>query len=67
MSKQSLSANQIIQLRQGLEMRIVELEKRIDNCKSIDMPGLAGIYQKDLDDTTAMQKVLNACYMVTLE
>ena len=67
MSKQSLSSNQIIQLRQGLEMRIVELEKRIDNCKSIDLPGLAGIYQKDLDDTTAMQKVLNACYMVTLE
>ena len=67
MSKQSLSANQIIQLRQGLEMRIVELEKRIDNCKSIDLPGLANIYQKDLDDTNAMQKVLNACYMVTLE
>ena len=67
MSKQSLSSNQIIQLRQGLEMRIVELEKRIDNCKSIDMPGLADIYQKDLDDTTAMQKVLNASYMVTVE
>ena len=67
MSQQKLSSNQIIQLRQGLEMRIVELEKRIDNCKSIDLPGLADIYQKDLDDTTAMQKVLNACYMVTLE
>jgi len=38
MSKQSLSINQIIQLRQGLELRITELQKRIDQCNEINLP-----------------------------
>lgn len=67
MSKQSLSINQIIQLRQGLELRITELQKRIDQCNDINLPGTAKLWQTDLNEATAMQNVLNACYIITLE
>jgi len=67
MSKQSLSINQIIQLRQGLELRMAELQKRIDDCNYLNLPGTANIFQMDYNDVAAMQKVLNASYMVTVE
>ena len=67
MSKQSLSINQIIQLRQGLELRMAELQKRIDDCNYLNLPGSAKLYQNDYNDVAAMQKVLNASYMVTVE
>ena len=67
MSKQSLSINQIIQLRQGLELRITELQKRIDQCNDINLPGTAKLYQMDYNDVAAMQNVLNSCSYVTLE
>lgn len=67
MSKQSLSINQIIQLRQGLELRITELQKRIDQCNEINLLGTAKLWQTDLNEVTAMQNILNSCYTVTLE
>ena len=67
MSKQSLSINQIIQLRQGLELRITELQKRIDQCNEINLLGTAKLWQTDLNEVTAMQNILNSCYKVTLE
>jgi hypothetical protein len=67
MSQQKLSANQIIQLRQGLELRMAELQKRIDDCHHINLPGTANLFQMDLNEATAMQNILNSCYTVTLE
>jgi hypothetical protein len=67
MSQQKLSANQIIQLRQGLELRMAELQKRIDDCHYINLPGTANLFQMDLNEATAMQNILNSCYTVTLE
>jgi hypothetical protein len=64
---QTLSINQIIQLRQGLELRMVELQKRIDQCNDINLPGTAKLYQMDYNDVAAMQNVLNSCSYVTLE
>ena len=67
MSKQSLSINQIIQLRQGLELRMTELQKRIDDCNYLNLPGTANLYQMDLNDVAATQKILNASSYATLE
>jgi len=67
MSQQTLSINQIIQLRQGLELRMAELQKRIDQCNDINLPGTAKLYQMDYNDVAAMQNVLNSCSYVTLE
>jgi hypothetical protein len=67
MSQQKLSVNQIIQLRQGLELRMAELQKRIDDCHHINLPGTANLFQMDLNEATAMQNILNSCYTVTLE
>jgi hypothetical protein len=67
MSQQKLSTNQIIQLRQGLELRMAELQKRIDDCHHINLPGTANLFQMDLNEATAMQNILNSCYTVTLE
>jgi hypothetical protein len=64
---QTLSINQIIQLRQGLELRMAELQKRIDQCNDINLPGTAKLYQMDYNDVAAMQNVLNSCSYVTLE
>ena len=64
---QTLSINQIIQLRQGLELRMAELQKRIDQCNDINLPGTANLYQMDYNDVAAMQNVLNACSYVSLE
>jgi len=64
---QTLSINQIIQLRQGLELRMAELQKRIDQCNDINLPGTANLFQMDLNEATAMQNILNSCYTVTLE
>ena len=64
---QTLSINQIIQLRQGLELRMAELQKRIDQCNDINLPGTAKLYQMDYNDVVAMQNVLNSCSYVTLE
>jgi hypothetical protein len=67
MSQQTLSVNQIIQLRQGLELRMAELQKRIDDCHHINLPGTANLFQMDLNEATAMQNMLNACSYVTLK
>ena len=67
MSQQKLTTNQIIQLRQGLELRMAELQKRIDDCHHINLPGTANLFQMDLNEATAMQNILNSCYTVTLE
>jgi hypothetical protein len=54
-------------LRQGLELRMAELQKRIDDCHHINLPGTANLFQMDLNEATAMQNILNSCYTVTLE
>jgi|TARA_R110000868_G_scaffold210846_1_gene460943 hypothetical protein len=65
--QQRLSVNQILELQQGLNLRIEQLQKCIDQCNELNMTGHAQYYKNNMEEAVAMKRVFEACYNVFVE
>ena len=62
-----LNSNQIHELREGLRLRIQELEKRIVACKEIDQDEYVKYWEKSLNEAKIVNKAFDTCFVVTLQ
>ncbi len=62
-----LNSNQIHELREGLRLRIQELEKRIVACKEIGQDEYVKYWEKSLNEAKIVNKAFDTCFVVTLE
>jgi hypothetical protein len=67
MKNEMLNSNQIHELREGLRLRIQELEKRIAACKEIGQDEYVKYWEKSLNEANIVNKAFNSCFIVTLE
>lgn len=67
MGNEMLNPNQIHQLREGLRLRIQELEKRIASCKEIGQDEYVKYWEQSLNEARIVDKAFNSCFIVTLE
>lgn len=67
MINQVLNTNQIFQLKEGLYLRIKELEKNIASCKENNLPEYVQYWEQSLNEAMIVQKTLVGCYDVTLK
>ena len=67
MKNEMLNSNQIHELREGLRLRIQELEKRIAACKEIGQDEYVKYWEKSLNEAKTVDKAFNSCFVVTLK
>ena len=67
MINQVLNTNQIFQLKEGLCLRINQLEKNIAACKENNLPEYVQYWEQSLNEAMIVQKTLVGCYDVTLK
>ena len=67
MTNQVLNTNQIFQLKEGLYLRIKQLEENIAACKEIGQDEYVKHWEKSLNEAMIVQKTLVGCYDVTLK
>jgi uncharacterized protein YwgA len=67
MKNEMLNSNQIHELREGLRLRIQELEKRIVACKEIGQDEYVKYWEKSLNEAKIVNKAFDTCFVVTLE
>jgi uncharacterized protein YwgA len=67
MQNEMLNSNQIHELREGLRLRIQELEKRIAACKEIGQDEYVKYWEKSLNEAKIVNKAFDTCFVVTLQ
>ena len=67
MENEMLNYNQVHQLREGLRLRIQELEEHIAACKEIGQNEYVKYWEKSLNEALIVDKAFNSCFIVTLE
>lgn len=67
MKNEMLNPNQIHELREGLRLRIQELEKRIVACKEIGQDEYVKYWEKSLNEAKIVNKAFDTCFVVTLQ
>ena len=67
MTNEMLNSNQIHELREGLRLRIQELEKRIVACKEIGQDEYVKYWEKSLNEAKIVNKAFDTCFVVTLQ
>ena len=67
MQNEMLNSNQIHELREGLRLRIQELEKRIVACKEIGQDEYVKYWEKSLNEAKIVNKAFDTCFVVTLQ
>jgi uncharacterized protein YwgA len=67
MKNEMLNSNQIHELREGLRLRIQELEKRIVACKEIGQDEYVKYWEKSLNEAKIVNKAFDTCFVVTLQ
>jgi hypothetical protein len=67
MENQVLNPNQIFQLKEGLYLRIKQLEQNITACKEIGQDEYVKYWEQSLNEAMIFQKTLVGCYDVTLK
>ncbi len=65
-TNKKLSVVEIFQLTQGLNLRIKEIQKHIEECNKLNMPELANKWERDLIEANAANEALNNCFDITL-
>ena len=67
MKNEMLNYNQVHQLREGLRLRIQDLEERIAACKEIGQNEYVKYWEESLNEAKIVDKAFNTCFVVTLE
>ena len=67
MKNEMLNSNQIHELREGLRLRIQELEKRIAACKEIGQDEYVKYWEKSLNEAKLVENMFLIRYNVTLK
>ena len=67
MTNQVLNPNQIFQLKEGLYLRIKQLEENIAACKEIGQDEYVKYWEKSLNEAKNTDKAFNSCFVVTLQ
>ena len=67
MENEMLNYNQVHQLREGLRLRIQELEERIAACKEIGQNEYVKYWEESLNEAKIVDKAFNTCFVVTLQ
>jgi hypothetical protein len=67
MTNQVLNTNQIFQLKEGLYLRIKQLEENIAASKEIGQDEYVKYWEQSLNEAMIVQKTLVGCYDVTLK
>ena len=67
MKNEMLNYNQVHQLREGLRLRIQDLEERIAACKEIGQAEYVKYWEQSLNDAKNTDKLFNTFFVVTLQ
>ena len=67
MTNQVLNPNQIFQLKEGLYLRIKQLEENIAACKEIGQAEYVKYWEQSLNDAKNTDKLFNTFFVVTLQ
>ena len=67
MTNETLNPNQVFQLKEGLLLRIKQLEENIVACKEIGQDEYVKYWEKSLNEALIVNKAFNSCFIVTLE
>ena len=62
-----LNPSQVFQLKEGLLLRIKQLEENIVACKEIGQDEYVKYWEKSLNEAKIVNKAFNSCFIVTLE
>jgi hypothetical protein len=67
MTNEMLNPSQVFQLKEGLLLRIKQLEENIVACKEIGQDEYVKYWEKSLNEAKIVNKAFNSCFIVTLE
>ena len=62
-----LNPSQVFQLKEGLLLRIKQLEENIVACKELGQDEYVKYWEKSLNEAKIVNKAFNSCFIVTLE
>jgi hypothetical protein len=67
MTNDMLNSNQVFQLKEGLRLRIQQLEENIAACKQIDQPEYVKYWEQSLNEAKLVENMFLIRYNVTLK
>jgi len=67
MTNEMLNPSQVFQLKEGLLLRIKQLEENIVACKELGQDEYVKYWEKSLNEALIVDKAFNSCFIVTLE
>jgi tRNA A37 N6-isopentenylltransferase MiaA len=67
MTNEMLNPSQVFQLKEGLLLRIKQLEENIAACKAIGQDEYVKYWEQSLDEAKIVEKAIVGCYNVTLK
>ena len=62
-----LNPSQVFQLKEGLLLRIKQLEENIVACKELGQDEYVKYWEKSLNEAKIVNKAFNSCFVVTLQ
>jgi hypothetical protein len=63
----NLNSNQAFQLKEGLRLRIKQLEENIAACKNLDQPEYVKYWQQSLDEAKLVENMFLICYNISVK
>jgi hypothetical protein len=67
MTNEMLNPSQVFQLKEGLLLRIKQLEENIVACKELGQDEYVKYWEKSLNEAKIVNKAFNSCFVVTLQ
>ena len=62
-----LNPSQVFQLKEGLLLRIKQLEENIVACKELGQDEYVKYWEKSLNEAKIVNKAFDTCFVVTLQ
>ena len=63
----NLNSNQAFQLKEGLRLRIKQLEENIAACKNLDQSEYVKYWQQSLDEAKLVENMFLICYNISVK
>ena len=67
MTNEMLNPSQVFQLKEGLLLRIKQLEENIVACKELGQDEYVKYWEKSLNEAKIVNKAFDTCFVVTLQ
>jgi hypothetical protein len=67
MTNEMLNPSQVFQLKEGLLLRIKQLEENIVACKELGQDEYVKYWEQSLNEAKIVEKAIVGCYNVTLK